>query len=166
MSNWWWIKKMWYIHTMEYYSAVKSDILILPVYDKNINKTWTLKILHWVNKASHKSHILCESIHMKVQNREIYRHGSPSWITALSWKRGLSNSMKLWTMPCRATQDGQVIAESSNKMWSAGGGNGKPPQYSCCKNLTDCIKGQKYMTLKDESHRSEMPNMLLGKSGG
>ena len=30
--------------------------------------------------------------------------------------------MKLWTMPCRATQDGQVIVESSDKMWSTGEG--------------------------------------------
>ena len=40
---------------------------------------------------------------------------SPSWITALSWRRGLHNSMKLLVMPCRVTQDGQVIAESSEK---------------------------------------------------
>ena len=32
-----------------------------------------------------------------------------SWITALLWWRGLCNSMKLWAMLCRATQDGQVI---------------------------------------------------------
>ena len=31
----------------------------------------------------------------------------PSWITALSWRRGLCNSMKLWAMPRRATQDAQ-----------------------------------------------------------
>ena len=33
--------------------------------------------------------------------------------------------MKLWAMPCRAAQDIQVIVESSDKMWSTGGGNGK-----------------------------------------
>ena len=32
-------------------------------------------------------------------------------------------------MPCRATQDGWVIVESSNKMSSPGGGNSKSPQY-------------------------------------
>ena len=46
------------------------------------------------------------------------------WITALSWQRGFCNSMKLWAMPCRATQDGQVRVKSSDKMWSIGGGNG------------------------------------------
>ena len=38
---------------------------------------------------------------------------SPSWITALSWWRDLHNSMKLWAMPYRATQEGCVIVESS-----------------------------------------------------
>ena len=42
----------------------------------------------------------------------------PSQITALWWWRGLCNSMKLWAMPCRATQDRWVIAESSDKTWS------------------------------------------------
>ena len=33
-------------------------------------------------------------------------------------------------MPCRATQDGQVIVESST-----GGGDGKPLQYTCCESI-------------------------------
>ena len=57
-----------------------------------------------------------------------------SWITTLSRRRDLHNSVKLWAMPCRATQDGWVIVESSDKMWSTGGGNGKSPQYSCCES--------------------------------
>ena len=36
----------------------------------------------------------------------------------------LSNSMKLWAMPCRATQDERVMVESSEKTWSTGEGNG------------------------------------------
>ena len=43
-----------------------------------------------------------------------------SWITAFSWWKGLCNSMKLWTMPCRATQDEWVTVKSSDKMWSIG----------------------------------------------
>lgn len=42
---------------------------------------------------------------------------APSWITVLSWRRGLCSSVKLWRMPCRATQNGQVIGKSSDKMW-------------------------------------------------
>ena len=41
-----------------------------------------------------------------------------------------ANSMKLWAMPCRAIQEGQIIVESSDKTRSTGGGNGKLLQYS------------------------------------
>ena len=42
--------------------------------------------------------------------------------------------MKLWAMPCRATQNVWVIVKNSDRTWSTGGGNGKPLQYSSCKN--------------------------------
>ena len=57
-------------------------------------------------------------------------------------------------MPCRATQDGQVTVESSDKMCSTGEGNGKPLQYSCLENPTNSMKWQKDRTLKDELPRS------------
>ena len=75
---------------------------------------------------------------------------SPSQITALLWRRGLCNSMKPWAMLCKATQDGWVRVESSDKTWSTRGGNGKPLQYTCHENLMNCIKRQKDMTQKDE----------------
>ena len=53
-------------------------------------------------------------------------------------------------MPCRATQDTRVMAESSDKMWSIGEGNGKPLQYSCLENPMNTMKRQKDRTLKDE----------------
>ena len=56
-------------------------------------------------------------------------------------------------MPCRATQDRQVMEESSDKTWSTGEGNGKPLQYSCLENPMNSKKRQKYMTLKDELPR-------------
>ena len=56
-------------------------------------------------------------------------------------------------MPCGATQDGQVMMESSDKTWSPGEGNGKPLQYSCLENLMNSIKRQKYRTLKDKLSR-------------
>ena len=56
-------------------------------------------------------------------------------------------------MHCRAAQDGQVIVESSDKMWSTGEGNGKPLQYSCLENPTNNLERQKDMTLKDELPR-------------
>ena len=68
------------------------------------------------------------------------------WITALS------NSMELWAMSCRATQD-RVMVESSDKTRSTGDGNGKPLQYSCLENLMNSMKMQKDMILKDEHPR-------------
>ena len=56
-------------------------------------------------------------------------------------------------MPCRATQNGWVIVESSDKMWSTGEGNGKPLQYSCLENPMDSMKRQKYRIVKDELSR-------------
>ena len=57
-------------------------------------------------------------------------------------------------MPCKATQDRWVMAESSDKTWSTGEGNGKPLQYSSLKNNMNSMKRQKDMTLKDELPRS------------
>ena len=62
--------------------------------------------------------------------------------------------MKLWAKPYGATQDKQVILESSDKTWSTEEGNGKPLQYSCLGNPMNSMKGQKGMTLKDELPRS------------
>ena len=72
----------------------------------------------------------------------------------ITWTAALSTSMKLWAMPCRATQDGWVMVESSDKTWSTGEGNGKPLQYSCLENPMNSMKRQKDRTLKDELPRS------------
>ena len=56
-------------------------------------------------------------------------------------------------MPYRATQDGLVMVESSDKLWSTGEGNGKPLQYSCLENPMNIIKRQKDRPLKDELPR-------------
>ena len=53
-------------------------------------------------------------------------------------------------MLCRATEDGRVMVESSDKMWSTGEQNGKSLQYSCLENLMNSMKRQKDRTLKDE----------------
>ena len=57
-------------------------------------------------------------------------------------------------MPCGVTQDGQVMVERSDRMWSTGEGNGKPLQYSCLENPMNSMKRQKDKTLKDELSRS------------
>ena len=57
-------------------------------------------------------------------------------------------------MPCRATQDGWVMVESSDKTWSTGEGNGKPLQYSCLENPMNSMKRQNDRILKEELPRS------------
>ena len=62
----------------------------------------------------------------------------------------------------RATQDGQVMVERSDKMLSIGEGNGKPLQYSCLENPMNSMKRQKDMTLKDELPRSVDAQYVTG----
>ena len=57
-------------------------------------------------------------------------------------------------MPCKATQDKQVIVESTDKTWSSGEGNDKPLRYYCLENTMNNMKRQKDRTLKDELPRS------------
>ena len=65
-------------------------------------------------------------------------------------------------MLCRATQDGWVTVESSEKTWSTEEGNDKPLQYSCLENLVNCMKRQKDITLKDELPRSVGAQLATG----
>ena len=53
-------------------------------------------------------------------------------------------------MPCRATQDGQVMVERSDRMWSTGEGNGKPLQFSWLENPMNSMKRQNDRILKGE----------------
>ena len=77
----------------------------------------------------------------------------------------LSNSMKLWAMPCRATQDRQVMVESSDRTWSTGEGNCEPLQYPCLENPMNSIKRQKIGHWKMNFPGWKVPNMLLEISG-
>ena len=65
----------------------------------------------------------------------------------------LSNSMKL-SHARGATQDGWVMMERSDRMWSTGEGNGKPLQYSCLENPMNSTKRQNDRILKEELPRS------------
>ena len=53
-----------------------------------------------------------------------------------------------------SNQDGRVMVERSDRMWSTGEGNGKQLQYSCLENPMNSMKRQKDRTLKDELPRS------------
>ena len=86
---------------------------------------------------------------------------SPSWIIALSQRRGCVTQWNYEPRcPCRATQDRQVIVKSSDKLWSTGEGNGKPLQYSYLQNLMRRLKDR---MLEDELPRSEGVQYATGE---
>ena len=73
----------------------------------------------------------------------------------------LSNSMKL-SHACRATQDGRVMVERSDRMWSTGEGNGKLLQYSCLENPMNSMKRQSDRIPKEELPRSVGTQYVTG----
>ena len=80
-------------------------------------------------------------------------------------------------MPCGATQDGRVMLERSDRMWSTGEGNGKPLQYSCVENpmnsswvdgetmetVRDCISLGSKITADGDCSREIKRHLLLGR---
>ena len=67
--------------------------------------------------------------------------------TALSYSVKLSHALG-------ANQDGWVMVERSDRMWSTGEGNGKPLWYSCLENPMNSMKRQNDRVLKEELPRS------------
>ena len=65
----------------------------------------------------------------------------------------LFNSMIL-SHACGVTQDGWVMVERSDRMWSIGEGNGKALQYSCLENPVNSRKRQNSRILNEELPRS------------
>ena len=61
----------------------------------------------------------------------------------------LSNSLEP-SHACGATQDGRVMVERPDRMWSTGEGNGKPLQYSCLENPMNSMKRQNDRIPKEE----------------
>ena len=96
------------------------------------------------------------------EGRQNENHNHRKLIKLITWTTALSNSMKLWAMPWRVTQDRWVMVESSDKFWSTGEGNGKPLQYSCTENPMDSMTRQKDMTLKNELPRSVVSQNATG----
>ena len=50
-----------------------------------------------------------------------------------------------------ATQDGQVMVERSDRMWSTGEGNGKPLQYSYLENPMNSMNSMKHIMVDANS---------------
>ena len=81
------------------------------------------------------------------EGRENKNHNHRQLIKSITGTTALTNSMKLWAMLCRTTQNGWVSVESSDKTWSTGKGNGQPLQYSSLASPMNSMKRQKYVTL-------------------
>ena len=76
----------------------------------------------------------------------------------------LSNKIKPWDTPCRATQDGWVMVESSDKTWSTGEGEWQTSILALRSPWT-IWKGKKIGHWKMNSPHWQVPNMLLEISG-
>ena len=61
-----------------------------------------------------------------------------------------------------ATQDGQVMVERSDRMWSTEEGNGKPLQYPCLENPMNSMKRQNDRIPKEKLPRSVDAQYLTG----
>ena len=66
-------------------------------------------------------------------------------------------------MLCGVTQDGWVMVERSDRMWSTGEGNGKSLQYSCLENPMNSMKRQNDRILKEELPRLVSALYVTGK---
>ena len=80
------------------------------------------------------------------EGRQNGSHNHRKWTKMVA----LYNSMKLWSMPYRTTQDGWLMAERDDKTRSTGEGGDKPLQHSWPENPMNGTKRQKDVTLKDE----------------
>ena len=74
----------------------------------------------------------------------------------------LSNSTKL-SHSCGVTQDGRVMMERSDRMWSTEEGNGKPLQYSCLENPMNSMKRQNNRMVKEKLPRSVGSQYVTGE---
>ena len=73
--------------------------------------------------------------------------------------------MNLWERLCRETQDGQVMVESSDKMWSTGEGNANHFSILALRTPWTVWKGKKDRTLKDKLTRSVGAQYTTGDQG-
>ena len=76
-------------------------------------------------------------------------HNHRKLVSLITQTTALSNSMN-YAMPCGATQDGWVMVERSDRMWSTGEGTGQTLQYSCLEDSMNSMKRQNDRILKGE----------------
>ena len=121
--------------------------------NSNILATWCEEMTHWKRAWSrpsfpHSQSLPSESFQASYpspsEDRQNENHNHRKLFKLITWTTALFNSMKLWAMPCSTTQDGQVLVESSDKMWSTEEGSGKPLQCSCLQNCMNSMRKLPY----------------------
>ena len=81
------------------------------------------------------------------EGKQDENHKHRKLIKLITCPTSLANSMKQWATPRRATQDGQVMVESSDKIWSTGKGNGKTTSvFLPWESREQCEKAKRYDT--------------------
>ena len=71
------------------------------------------------------------------ESRKNENHSHRKRTKLITWITALSNSIKLWAMPCRTTEDGswwKILTKFT------GEGNDKPLQHSCLENPMNSMK--------------------------
>ena len=82
-------------------------------------KCWTGWLTSWFRLLGEIT--TTSDVHdMPSEGRQNENHNHRKLIKLITWTTALSNSMKLWATPCRATQDWWVMVKSSDKTWSTG----------------------------------------------
>ena len=84
-----------------------------------------------------------------IRGQTDWNHNHRQLANLITQTTALSNSMKL-SHAMWDCQDGRVMVERSDRMWSTGEGNGKPLQYPCLENLVNSMKRQNDRILKGE----------------
>ena len=122
----------WYICILNTYNIIYACMIIYLAFKKMLIYFWmclafvALCGLSLVVVSTSYQGVSTSVLSLSIR---LQREGKlPSlWLTKLiTWTTVLSNSMKLWAMLCRATQDRRVMVESSDKAWFPREGNGKP----------------------------------------
>ena len=68
------------------------------------------------------------------------------YITQWNYEPTYLNSVKLWTMPCKATRDRCIMVKNSDKTWSTGGGMANHSSILAFRTPWTVWKGKRHDT--------------------
>ena len=130
--------------------------MILVFWMLSFKSTFSLYSFTFIKRLFSSSSLsatrVVSSAYLRLEARQTENHHHRKLTNLITWTTALSNSLKLWAMPCRATPDRLVMVKSSDKMWSTGEGNGKPLQYSCLENPMNSMKTVSSFVQNQPSH--------------